>query len=82
MKPITSYALRISPENKIVIVKLNKKGFIDFNWQPKDVTIEAIYSVIRHIEGADINNQLITYKEGKNGELIPEYKLTLEKLEG
>lgn len=60
MKPITSYALRISPENKIVIVKLNKKGFIDFNSEPKDVTIE----------GADINNQLITYKEGKNGELI------------
>lgn len=81
MKPITSYALRISPENKIVIVKLNKKGFIDFNYEPEDVTIEAIYSVIRHIEGANINNKLITYKEGKNGELIPEYKLTLEKLE-
>ncbi|MEE3609388.1 hypothetical protein [Avibacterium paragallinarum] len=79
MKPITSYELRKSPENKIVIVKLNKKGFIDFNWQPKDVTIEAIYSVIRHIEDANINNKLITYKEGENGKLIPEYELTLEK---
>ncbi len=28
MKPITSYELRKSPENKIVIVKLNKKDLL------------------------------------------------------
>ncbi|WKS98348.1 DUF7446 family protein [Gallibacterium anatis] len=79
---MNQYKLRLSFDNKIVIAKVDKRGLVSRVFNPVDVTIEAIYSVIRHIEGADINNQLITYKEGKNGELIPEYKLTLEKLEG
>lgn len=80
---MNQYKLRLSLDNKIVIAKVDKRGLVSLSrrFTPVDVTIEAIYSVIRHIEGADINNQLITYKEGKNGELIPEYKLTLEKLE-
>lgn len=78
MGKLNNHTLKLTHDDKIVIVSLLKNGEVNLNKGHIDVTLEALWSVVRVLEHKENNEIILETKQGDD--YVPEFKLTLTKL--